>query len=81
MAQPSEILDTVSVISLLVLCLLGIRRLLRIEGLHALRVVVFTALLWVGVLLLFSLVFSFPSSPGCVSLSDEESGFSISACC
>ena len=79
MAQPSQILDTVSVVSLAVLFLLGMRRLLRIEGLHALRVVVFTALLWVVVLFLFSL--AFPPSPGCMPLSDEESGFSISACC
>ena len=78
MAQPSQILDTVSVISLLVLCLLGIRRLLHVEGLHALRVVVFTALLWVGVLLLFSLVFSFPSSPSCVSSFDERVFYTIS---
>jgi hypothetical protein len=42
-------------------------------------VAVLTALLWGVVFFLFSL--AFPPWPGCVPLSDEEGGFSISACC
>ena len=72
MAQPSEILDTVSVISLLVLCVLGMRRLLRIEGLHALRVVVFTALLWGGAFYLFSLACSDMFQTGCDVINFES---------
>lgn len=77
MPQPVETMTAVSVVSLAVLCVLGLRKLVRAERLHALRVVFFTVLLWVVVFFLFSLTFPGSHCPGFLLPRDEGNVYTI----
>ena len=65
MPHLSEPAYAVSLASLAVLCVLGLRRLVMMQGLHALRVVLFTALLWAVALYLFVLACPQIFATGC----------------
>ena len=77
MAQPVEPMTAVSVVSLAVLCVLGLRKLVVMDGLLEVRVVILTALLWAA---LFGLFFmACPTLEGnCVLASGEKDSFTIS---
>ncbi len=77
MPQTADPLNVVSLVSLAVLCVLGLRRLVRAEGLHALRAVFFTVLLWVVVFFLFTRAFPTLFRFPCLTLSDEENVYTI----
>lgn len=70
MSQPVEPMTAVSLVSLAVLCVLGLRKLVLMDGLLALRAVVLTLLLWVAVFALFLLAFP-PSHGDCVLVIPE----------
>lgn len=55
MSQPFEPMTAVSLVSLAVLCVLGLRKFVLMDGLLELRAVVLTALLWVALFSLFLL--------------------------
>jgi hypothetical protein len=65
MTQPVEYMPAASLVSLAVLCVLGLRRLVLMPGLHALRVVLLTALLWAAVVYLFALACRDMFTTGC----------------
>ena len=66
----------VNLISLGVLGALGLRKLMRMEGHHWLRVVILTGLLWVVLIFLCS-VLLFPSPPSCVPTPGLPEAFTI----
>jgi uncharacterized BrkB/YihY/UPF0761 family membrane protein len=72
MSQPVELINAASLVSLAALCALLLRRLVRADRLHALRVAVITALLWVGACYLFSLACSDIFQTGCDVISFES---------
>jgi hypothetical protein len=77
MSQPVEPMTAASVVSLAVLCGLGLRKLVVMDGLLEVRVIILTALLWVT---LFGLLFmACPTPDGdCVLASGEKGSFTIS---
>ena len=79
MAQPVEPMTAVSVVSLLVLCVLGLRKLVVMDGLLEVRVIILTGLLWAA---LFGLLFMACPAPSgnCVLASGETDAFTISHC-
>jgi hypothetical protein len=66
-------MTAVSVVSLALLCVLLLRRLTLTDRLHAVRVVILTALLWVGAGYLFTLAFSdlFQNSCNVINLKSD----------
>ena len=70
MSQPVEPMTVVSFVSLAVLCVLGLRKLVLMDGLLELRAVVLTMILWVAVFALFLLAFP-PTHGDCVIVFDE----------
>lgn len=69
----------INLICLAVLGALGLRRLVRMDGHHELRVVILTGLLWVPVLCLFHLAFLTPGTYGCFTPPpDVSDSFTIS---
>jgi hypothetical protein len=72
MSQPVEPMTAVSVVSLAVLCVLGLRKLVLTDRLHALRVAVLTAVLWGGAFYLFSLACSDMFQTGCDVINFES---------
>ena len=72
MSQPIEPMTAVSVVSLAVLCVLGLRKLVLTDRLHALRVAVLTAVLWGGAFYLFSLACSDMFQTGCDVINFES---------
>ena len=79
MPQPVEPITIVSVVSLAVLCVLGLRKLVLTDRLHAVRVVIFTALLWGGAFYLFTLVWVplFPSACDFISFESDVSSCTL----
>ena len=65
----------INLICLAVLGVLGLRRLVRVERFHRLRVVILTALLWVPMLYLFSLVL--PAGHTCTPLDPDSDVYTI----
>lgn len=77
MPQPTEYMNAASLVSLAVLCVLGLRKLILMDGLHTLRVFVLSSFLWVAVFYLFLL--ALPTLPSdCVCLDDEGHTYTIS---
>ena len=74
-----ELLEYVPInfISLAVLGALVLRRVVRMERLHWLRVVILTALLWVPAVYLFILCCPSLAEPSCMPTLDESDGFTI----
>ena len=77
MSQPVEFMTAVSVVSLAVLCVLGLRKLIVMDGLLEVRAIILTALLWA---ILFGLLFmACPTLDGdCVLPSGDKDSFTIS---
>lgn len=78
MPQPVEPMTAVSVVSLAVLCVLGLRKLAPVlkDRLHAVRVVILTALFWGGAFYLFTLAFSNTFQSSCDFISFESDAYS-----
>ena len=77
MSQPVEPTTAVSVVSLAVLCVLGLRKLIVMDGLLEVRAIILTALLWATLFGL--LLMACPRSDwDCVPPFDEKDGFTIS---
>ena len=78
MPQPAELMHAASLVSLAVLCALGLRKLVIMESLHGLRVFVLTVLLCAAALYLFSLAWPRPYGYDCEPLCHEAACFTIS---
>ena len=65
MSQPLQLAQVVSLVSLAVLCVLALRKLALMEGLHWLRVTLFTLLLWLPVLYAILFFILLPMRGGC----------------
>ena len=77
MTQPSELMTVASFVSLAVLCVLGLRKLIIMDGLLELRAVILMVPLCLAVLYLF--VLALPASDfDCVSFDGEPHAFTIS---
>jgi len=77
MSQPVDPMSAVSFVSLAVLCVLGLRKIVLMDGLLELRAVVLSALLWVAVFYLFTLALP-ASSYNCIILDDAGHTYTIS---
>lgn len=75
MLQPDEIVNAAALAALGALCLLGLRRLVLMDGLHGLRVVVFTLLLWAVVFYLLAIVWPSFSDVYCGPAEGEAAAF------
>ncbi len=73
----TEVLERLplSLICVGLLCVLGLRRLVRMEGHHELRVAILTGLLWVPVIYLFIVTY-LPSCPRCASSPGDPDAYS-----
>ena len=67
----------VDLICVAVLCALGLRRLVRMERLHWLRVVILTGLLWVPTIYLFILCWLPLPVPSCMPHDEHSEAFII----
>ena len=80
MSQPVEPMTAVSVVSLAVLCVLGLRKLIVMDGLLEVRAIILTALLWAALFGLFLMACPTPYRD-CMPPSGEKDAFTISECC
>lgn len=76
MSQPFEPMTVVSLVSLVVLCALALKKMLDADRFHALRVVILTALLWAAVFYLFGL--AYPADPfgnDCFTVDEPQAAY------
>ena len=65
-------MTAISVVSLAVLCVLGLRKLIVMDGLLEVRAIILTAVLWGGAFYLFSLACSDMFQTGCDVINFES---------
>lgn len=65
MPQPSDIMTAASFVSLALLCVLGLRKLVLMEGLLTLRAFVLATPFWAAAFYLFGLAFTETVGSGC----------------